>query len=229
MATELVNAMIGGDDELTIQLLEEEHIKWGNVWGIGNIIRAIVKHGNKVVCTHLFHLYPESWRMQYRVGWMLAEFALRTRVGVFGWMMEECEKRNVLFRLNNYISGHGIRNVIMLDYLADRGWQPTQESVWCGIYYGNVIFCKWCFEHGYTQINPMNFKLRPSVPYTKELLVLLHHYCIPGAYQDNCALGACDVCRIRTINNLWEMDSATVSSYIQWLPNEMLVEIGEVM
>jgi hypothetical protein len=224
--------MIEGDDELAIQLIDREHGKQGNVMNISDLVREIAKYGNIAVFTHLIHLYPDSWKMSHCAGWFLSIFAHHSRIEMFEWMIGKCKHPFVsLLRryIVCYIVWHDIGDVNMLNCLGRHGCWPTEMSVCCGVSCGNVIFCKWCFEHGYTKIPKLMHDLKPSVPYTREMLDLLHHYHVPGVYQSVCNTGMCNVCRCKSMANLWEMDSATFTSYIQWLPNEMLVEIGEVM
>lgn len=78
----------------------------------------------------------------------------------------------------------------------------------------------------YDNVESIEFDKTMSKETKQSILRLLHKHRFPGAYQKDCFLNTCSVCRKERLWNLWNMDTMEFTKNVQWLPRNGRRYIG---
>ena len=89
------------------------------------------------------------------------------------------------------------------------------------VHYGQITIMEWLHDIGRTC---QTLDISPTINHEKRVqtLALLHKWKIGGSYQIDCNSGVCIVCRVQMMWNSWEMEENDYTSWIQWIPREVL-------
>jgi len=237
---DIEDALKQGDDDRAKALLSEYRVSWDDdrhlrdtvVWENIPLIRTFAKYANTTMIIHLLEVGLAS-NYVYRIKWLIREFAAFDKIDRIDWIMKWSEDRGIRI---TWVGGtstmYGIRNTKTLDCLYGYGWAPSCDDIRSAMHSNNLVVCKWCFEHGFTQIyvqGDLMGLISREIPFSREMLQLLHTYSIKGVYQMKCRAGKCPVCREIALCELWEMDYAEFENRVQWLPREMVEDIGTLI
>ena len=103
------------------------------------------------------------------------------------------------------------------------------ELLGYAVYCGKAEVVRWLLDHRPSnQIDTIIWSNQVTNEMKREVMILLHQRNVQGEYTKACNQGECCVCKVIKVWNCWEMDVFVYDSVMQWLPREIIGDVGDL-